>query len=74
MGSRDGTLTIHEARLVPFALHGFLEKSSAPISFGLPPALGLLRDPRARTYWLLLGAALVTVYNLTDWEATRTDR
>lgn len=59
---------------VPFKLHGVIERSSAPIYFGLPPLLGLHREPKARALWLAVGAALITVYNLTDWDAKRTDR
>ena len=54
---------------VPFRLHGTIERNSAPVYLGLPLLLGLHREPRARTLWLGVGAALVTVYNLTDWEA-----
>lgn len=59
---------------VPFKLHGLIERSSAPIYFGLPVLLGLHREPKARALWLGVGAALVIVYNLTDWDAKRTDR
>ena len=60
--------------VVPFRIHGLIEKGSAPIYFGAPLLLGLQREPRARAFWLAVGAALVVVYNLTDWDATRTDR
>ena len=62
------------SKTVPFALHGLLEKSSAPLWFGVPPLLGLARQRKARTYWLVVGAALVVVYNLTDWTAAPSDR
>ena len=61
-------------KVIPFALHGRIEKASAPIYFGVPLLAGLGRESRARNYWLVLGAALVTVYNLTDWGAKRTGR
>lgn len=61
-------------QVVPFRIHGLIEKNSAPIYFGVPLLLGLHRDPRARTLWLTVGAALITVYNLTDWDARRTNR
>lgn len=59
---------------VPFRVHGLIERNSAPIYFGLPPLLGLHREPRARALWLGVGAALIAVYNLTTWDAKRTDR
>ena len=62
------------AKQMPFKLHGVLERNSAPLYFGLPPLLGLAREPRARTYWLVLGAVLIAVYNLTDWDARPTDQ
>jgi hypothetical protein len=60
--------------VVPFAVHGLIDKSSAPVFFALPPLLGLARQRKARTWWLLTGAALVVVYNLTDWNAKPTSR
>ncbi|MBA3471851.1 MAG: hypothetical protein H0T57_01255 [Rubrobacter sp.] len=35
----------------------------------LPWLTGALKDPRARNYFLALGAVLVTAYNLTDLDA-----
>jgi hypothetical protein len=55
--------------LVPFRPHGTVELSSGPLFVLLPWITGALKDPRARNYFLALGAVLVTVYNLTDWEA-----
>lgn len=61
-------------KVVPFRIHGLIEKNSAPVYFGLPLLLGLHREPKARALWLTVGAALITVYNLTDWDARRTDQ
>jgi hypothetical protein len=61
-------------QVVPFRIHGLIEKNSAPIYFGVPLLLGLHREPKARAFWLTVGAALVTVYNLTDWDARHTNR
>jgi hypothetical protein len=57
---------------VSFRTHGRIDLASMPVVLGLPPLLGLHREPRARTLWLALGAGLVVVYALTDWDA-RTD-
>lgn len=62
------------SRVVPFRVHGTVEKSSTPLFVGLPLLAGLNREPRARAFWLGLGVALVVVYNLTDWDARRTAR
>ena len=56
-------------RLVPFRTHGTVELLSGPAFVALPWLTGALRDPRARNYFLVLGAILATVYNLTDWNA-----
>ena len=56
-------------RVVPFRAHGTVELSSGPLFVLLPWLTGALKDPKARNYFLALGAVLVTVYNLTDWEA-----
>lgn len=62
------------AKVVPFALHGSIEKASAPVYLLAPLLAGAGRHPRSRAYWLGLGAVLVAVYNLTDWSAKKTDR
>jgi hypothetical protein len=56
-------------RLVPFRTHGTIELSSGPLFVALPWLTGALEDPKARAYFLALGALLVTVYNLTDRDA-----
>jgi len=59
--------------IVPFGTHGTIELSSGPLFVALPLALpwltGALKEPKARAYFLILGAVLVAVYGLTDWEA-----
>jgi hypothetical protein len=55
--------------VVPLQTHRLVDLAALPVVLGLPPLLGLHREPRARTLWLVLGAALITVYALTDWEA-----
>ncbi|MEJ2863568.1 hypothetical protein [Actinomycetospora flava] len=55
--------------LVPFALHGRIERDSLPIYLGLPLLTGILRDRRTLAWFITAGATLVTVYNLTDWQA-----
>lgn len=61
-------------KVVPFALHGLIEKSSLPVYLLAPLVTGVAKERKARAYWLLLGVALVVVYNLTDWQAKKTDR
>lgn len=61
-------------KVVPFTLHGTIEKSSTPLFVLAPLIAGAARDSRSRLFWLAAGAALVTVYNLTDWDAKNTDR
>lgn len=61
-------------QVVPFKLHGLIEKGSLPIYIIAPILVGAAREPRARAYWIAVGLALVTVYNLTDWNARHTGR
>jgi len=61
-------------KVVPFALHGALEKSSAPLFVLAPLVAGAAASRRSRRYWLVTGAVLVAVYNLTDWKAKKTGR
>lgn len=56
-------------KVVPFATHGLIEKSSTPLYVVAPLVAGAARDPKSRAYWIAVGAALVAVYNLTDWKA-----
>ncbi|WP_267419815.1 MULTISPECIES: hypothetical protein [unclassified Curtobacterium] len=59
---------------VSFANHGRIEKSSGLLYIALSAVFGVLAERRARRYWLAAGAALVAVYNLTDWNASRTTK
>ena len=54
--------------LVPLATHRRIDLAAVPVVLGLPPLLGLHREPRARAYWLVLTGSLVAVYLLTDWD------
>ncbi len=56
-------------RLVPFRTHGTIERYSAPAFVALPWLTGALEERRARIFFLALGAALVAVHRLTDWDA-----
>jgi len=56
-------------RIVPFKVHGQIEKASGPVYVLAPLILGLAKEPRARAYWLAFGAVLVANFNLTDWTA-----
>jgi len=61
-------------RLVPFKLHGQVEKASLPIFALVPLLVGVHRDRRGRWFWAASAAALLTAYNLTDWNAKNTNR
>jgi len=54
-------------KIVPFPMHGLIDKASAPLYLLAPFLTGVIRERRARNWWLLVGVALVGVYNLTDW-------
>lgn len=54
-------------KIVPFPMHGLIDKASAPVYLLAPLLTGVARERKARAYWLLTAAALVAVYNLTDW-------
>lgn len=55
--------------LVPFRLHGSVDRAGLPVVIGLPLLTGLLRDRRALAFFLGSGIALGAVYALTDWDA-----
>lgn len=54
-------------RLVPFRVHGQIEKYAGPLYVVLPLAAGAWRDPRSRAFHLAFGAVLLTNFTLTDW-------
>ncbi|AGF71199.1 hypothetical protein [Corynebacterium halotolerans] len=54
-------------RLVPFRVHGEIEKYSGPLYIVLPLVVGAWRDPRSRAFHLVFGAVLLTNFNLTNW-------
>lgn len=56
-------------RLIPFRVHGRIEKWSAPLYVALPLLAGAWGDRRSRVFFLGLGALLVTNFNLTDWRS-----
>jgi hypothetical protein len=56
-------------RIVPLQTHRLIDLAAMPVVLGLPPLVGLHREPRARALWLVLGVSLVVVYVLTDWDA-----
>ena|ERR1700712_5165154 len=79
-GAMQGTLNaatvqpVAAAQMVPFRLHGKIEKNSGLLYLLAPILLGIAKEPKARTWWIIAGVALVTVFNLTDWTARNTDR
>ncbi len=60
-------------RLVPFKVHGQVEKASLPVFALVPLLVGVHRDRRGRWFWAASAAALLAAYNLTDWDAKDTD-
>ena len=61
------------ARLVPFKVHGQVEKWSLPVFALLPLLVGVHRDRRGRLFWAASAGALLSAYNLTDWDDQNTD-
>ncbi len=58
-------------KIVPFPMHGLIDKASTPVYLLAPFLTGVIRERRARNWWLLVGVALIAVYNLTDWSAPK---
>jgi|tagenome__1003787_1003787.scaffolds.fasta_scaffold20129537_1 hypothetical protein len=61
-------------RIVPFQVHGMIDKASAPAYLLAPFLTGVIRERKARNWWLLVGVALIAVYNLTDWSEPKTGK
>lgn len=56
-------------RLVPFPVHGAIEKWTGPTLFALVSLGGGLRKARNRNYLLAYAVSAFLIYNLTDWNA-----
>ena len=54
--------------LMSLRTHGWLELASGPLFLGLPVALGAVKEPKARTAWLVAFGMLAVTYVLTDWK------
>ncbi len=54
-------------RVVPFPLHGKIDKWSSPVLVALPLLTGAWKQPKARAFFGGSLALLVTTYLLTDW-------
>jgi hypothetical protein len=55
--------------VVPFRVHGLIDRNSAPVFALAPFVTGVVKEPKARAYWIAVGVSLVAVYLLTDWSA-----
>jgi len=55
-------------RVVPFRMHGQIEKWSLPAVALLPLATGALKQPRARLFFGTTFGLLLAVFQLTDWK------
>jgi hypothetical protein len=55
--------------IVPFRVHGLIDRNSAPVYALAPLLTGVAKEPKARAYWIAVGVSLVAVYLLTDWSA-----
>jgi hypothetical protein len=53
--------------LVSLRAHGWIEAATIPALGAVAAATGALDSPRGRLYFGAMGAALATVYALTDW-------
>lgn len=56
------------AKLVPFRIHGLVEKIVGPVLLLAPFILGF--EGAARVFYFLIGATIIVVGLLTDYEAT----
>jgi hypothetical protein len=55
--------------VLPFEVHRRIDLASAPAFLAVPLITGVAKEPRARTWWLVASAVLLTTYALTDWSA-----
>jgi hypothetical protein len=56
--------------VLPLEVHRRIDLGSAPAFLAVPLLTGVAKEPRARAWWLVAAAALLTTYALTDWSAS----
>ncbi|WP_411725577.1 hypothetical protein [Methyloglobulus sp.] len=57
------------AKLLPFSIHGWVERVVGPVLVLLPFALGF--DTAARSFYIVIGIVIVVVGLLTDYQQTQ---
>ena len=60
-------------RVIPFRTHRLIDLATDPVYLTVPVLSGIVREPRARSLWLVTTALLLGAVALTDWDAP-TDR
>jgi hypothetical protein len=57
------------AKVIPFAIHGWVERVVGPILILLPFALGF--DAAARIFYVVIGGVIILVGLVTDYQQTQ---
>lgn len=59
------------ARSLPFTIHGWVERVVGPILVLVPFILGFSGDVPARNFYIAIGAVIIAVGLLTDYQETK---
>lgn len=55
-------------KIIPFTLHGWIERLVGPSLVVIPFILGFANDAAARNFYILIGVIIIIVGVLTDYE------
>ena len=57
-------------KIIPFKLHGWIERLVGPSLVVMPFILGFANDAAARNFYVFIGLVIIVVGMLTDYEGT----
>ncbi|MER2513286.1 MAG: hypothetical protein ABTQ25_12875 [Nitrosomonas ureae] len=55
-------------KIIPFTVHGWIERAVGPALIAVPFALGFSGDETARNFYIAAGVAIILVGALTDYQ------
>jgi hypothetical protein len=57
-------------KLIPFTLHGWIERLVGPLLIVIPFVIGFANDAAARNFYIFIGIIIIIVGLLTDYKGT----
>ncbi|WP_295628788.1 hypothetical protein [uncultured Nitrosomonas sp.] len=61
-------------KLIPFTIHGWIERLVGPLLIALPFILGFADEETARNFYIAVGLIIIVVGMLTDYQGVARDK